>query len=159
LQVLCHHGMRPDLVRILQVDRAIVQFDVADRAYVLKAQYDELARQRSVWSVLGPHHLDGHRGLLGRRYQVLKLRLPQRGISYCEPELRVTPTGAAVANLIVAANDGRYDPDTGEWVDRGTTLLRSASASPRLSVSSREPNSIAARSFPVSASRMYDPRV
>jgi single-strand DNA-binding protein len=46
------------------------------------------------------------------------------GILVADPELCVTPTGAVVTSLTVAANDGRYDPDTGKWVDKGTTLLR-----------------------------------
>lgn len=35
------------------------------------------------------------------------------------------PTGgAAIVYFTVAANDGRYDPVTGEWVDKGPTFLR-----------------------------------
>lgn len=41
-----------------------------------------------------------------------------------DPELRYTATGAAVASFTVAANDRRYDKDTGEWVDKGATFLR-----------------------------------
>jgi single-strand DNA-binding protein len=46
------------------------------------------------------------------------------GILVADPDLRVTPTGAAVATFTVAANDGRYDPDTGQWMDKGTMFLR-----------------------------------
>ena len=46
------------------------------------------------------------------------------GILVTDPELRLTPTGVAVATFTVAANDGRYDPDTGVWADKGTTFLR-----------------------------------
>jgi single-strand DNA-binding protein len=46
------------------------------------------------------------------------------GILVTDPELRVSPTGAAVASFTVAAHDGRYDPGTGEWVDKGATFLR-----------------------------------
>jgi single-strand DNA-binding protein len=46
------------------------------------------------------------------------------GILVADPELRIAPTGTAVANFTVAANDLRYDPDTGEWVVKGTTFLR-----------------------------------
>lgn len=34
------------------------------------------------------------------------------GTLVADPELRVTPTGTAVANFTVAANDRRYDPAT-----------------------------------------------
>lgn len=44
------------------------------------------------------------------------------GMLVTDPELRLTPTGA-VASFTVAANGGRYDPATGEWVDTGTTFL------------------------------------
>ncbi|MGH3850542.1 MAG: single-stranded DNA-binding protein [Pseudonocardiaceae bacterium] len=46
------------------------------------------------------------------------------GTLVADPELRFTPTGAAVANFTVAANDRRYDKTTGEWVDNGATFLR-----------------------------------
>ncbi|MDQ3762434.1 MAG: single-stranded DNA-binding protein [Actinomycetota bacterium] len=46
------------------------------------------------------------------------------GTLVAEPELRFTPTGAAVATFTVAANDRRYDPATGQWVDKGATFLR-----------------------------------
>jgi single-strand DNA-binding protein len=46
------------------------------------------------------------------------------GTLVADPELRFTPTGAAVANFTVAANDRRYDPTTQEWVDKGATFLR-----------------------------------
>lgn len=46
------------------------------------------------------------------------------GILVTDPELHLAPTGPAVATFTVAANDGRYDPDTGQWADQGTTFLR-----------------------------------
>lgn len=46
------------------------------------------------------------------------------GILVADPELHVSPTGSAVTHFTVAANDGRYDPGTGEWVDKGATFLR-----------------------------------
>ncbi len=47
------------------------------------------------------------------------------GILVTDPELLVSPTtGVAVAHFTVATNDGRYDPVTGERVDRGATFLR-----------------------------------
>jgi single-strand DNA-binding protein len=46
------------------------------------------------------------------------------GILVADPELRFAPTGAAVANFTVAANNRCYGPDTGKWGDKGTTLLR-----------------------------------
>lgn len=46
------------------------------------------------------------------------------GILVTNPETRITSTGDVVATFIVAATDGRHDPTTGEWSDRGTTLLR-----------------------------------
>ena len=39
-----------------------------------------------------------------------------------DPELRFTPSGAAVANFTIAANDRRKQGD--EWVDGPTTFLR-----------------------------------
>ena len=45
------------------------------------------------------------------------------GILVTDPELRITPTGAAVATFTVAAHDRRYDPATGHWIDTGATLL------------------------------------
>lgn len=41
-----------------------------------------------------------------------------------DPELRFTPSGAAVANFSVACNDRRLNRDTGKWEDAGTTFLR-----------------------------------
>ncbi|MGH3813263.1 MAG: single-stranded DNA-binding protein [Pseudonocardiaceae bacterium] len=46
------------------------------------------------------------------------------GTLVADPELRFTPTGTAVANFTVAANDRRYDPATGQWADKGATFLR-----------------------------------
>jgi single-strand DNA-binding protein len=41
-----------------------------------------------------------------------------------DPELRYTPSGAAVATLTVAHNHRRYDKQSGEWIDGDTTFLR-----------------------------------
>jgi len=46
------------------------------------------------------------------------------GTLVADPELRFTPTGAAVATFTVAANDRRYDNTTDQWVDKGATFLR-----------------------------------
>lgn len=46
------------------------------------------------------------------------------GTLVADPELRFTPTGAAVTNFTVAANDRRYDTTKNEWVDGGATFLR-----------------------------------
>jgi single-strand DNA-binding protein len=46
------------------------------------------------------------------------------GTLVADPEIRFTPTGAAVANFTIAANDRRYDKTSGEWVDKGATFLR-----------------------------------
>jgi single-strand DNA-binding protein len=46
------------------------------------------------------------------------------GTLVADPELRFTSTGDPVANFTVAANDRRYNKDTGEWVDKGATFLR-----------------------------------
>lgn len=39
------------------------------------------------------------------------------GTLTADPDLRYTPSGAAVANFTVAANERRYDKDNGRWVD------------------------------------------
>lgn len=41
-----------------------------------------------------------------------------------DPELRITTSGQAVANLRIAHTDRRYDRQTGQWADAGTTYLR-----------------------------------
>lgn len=46
------------------------------------------------------------------------------GTLTAEPELRFTPAGAAVVNFTVAANDRKYNRDSGAWEDAGTTFLR-----------------------------------
>jgi single-strand DNA-binding protein len=46
------------------------------------------------------------------------------GILVTDPELRVSHTGATIASFTVAANDCRYDPGAGAWVDKGATFLR-----------------------------------
>jgi single-strand DNA-binding protein len=40
------------------------------------------------------------------------------------PELRFTASGAAVATWTVAANDRKFNRDTGKYEDAGTTFLR-----------------------------------
>jgi single-strand DNA-binding protein len=46
------------------------------------------------------------------------------GTLTAEPELRFTASGIAVANFTVAANDRRYDKQTGQWIDGDATFLR-----------------------------------
>ena len=46
------------------------------------------------------------------------------GTLTADPELRFTPSGNAVANFTVAANDRRYNAHTGQWEDAGATFLR-----------------------------------
>jgi single-strand DNA-binding protein len=46
------------------------------------------------------------------------------GTLTANPELRFTPSGVAVANFTVAANDRRLDKQTGQWVDGDATFLR-----------------------------------
>src|SRR5918997_5926990 len=46
------------------------------------------------------------------------------GTLVADPELRYLPTGVAVGNFTVAANDRRFDKATGRWVDHGATFLR-----------------------------------
>jgi single-strand DNA-binding protein len=46
------------------------------------------------------------------------------GTVVADPELKFVPSGAAVANFRIAANDRRYDQHRGEWVDAGATFLR-----------------------------------
>lgn len=46
------------------------------------------------------------------------------GTLTADPELRYSNSGTAVANFTVAANDRRYNRDTGQWEDAGTTFLR-----------------------------------
>lgn len=41
-----------------------------------------------------------------------------------DPELRFTPSGAAVANFTVASTPRSYDKATGEWKDGETLFLR-----------------------------------
>lgn len=41
-----------------------------------------------------------------------------------DPELRFTTSGQAVANLRIAHTDRRYDRQSGQWTDAGTTYLR-----------------------------------
>ena len=46
------------------------------------------------------------------------------GTLTADPELRFTPSGAAVANFTVACNERRKNKDTGEWEDGDATFLR-----------------------------------
>jgi len=46
------------------------------------------------------------------------------GTLTADPELRFTANGIAVANFTVAANDRRYNAQTGQWEDAGATFLR-----------------------------------
>jgi single-strand DNA-binding protein len=41
-----------------------------------------------------------------------------------DPELRFTPSGAAVANFSVVVNSRRFDKRTGEWTDTEPTFWR-----------------------------------
>lgn len=41
-----------------------------------------------------------------------------------DPELRFTPSGAAVANFTIASTPRRFDKDTNEWVDQEALFLR-----------------------------------
>jgi single-strand DNA-binding protein len=41
-----------------------------------------------------------------------------------DPELRVTPSGASVANFSVASTPRTYDRQTGEWKDQDALFLR-----------------------------------
>lgn len=41
-----------------------------------------------------------------------------------DPELRFTPSGAAVANFTVASTPRRFDKQTNEWVDDPTLFMR-----------------------------------
>lgn len=45
------------------------------------------------------------------------------GTVVADPELRFTPSGAAVANFRVASNSRRYNKDTNQWEDGDTTFL------------------------------------
>jgi single-strand DNA-binding protein len=46
------------------------------------------------------------------------------GTLTADPELRFTASGVAVANFTVAANDRRFDAQSGTWVDGDATFLR-----------------------------------
>lgn len=46
------------------------------------------------------------------------------GTLTADPELRYTPSGAAVANFTIACNDRKKNPQTGEWEDGDATFLR-----------------------------------
>lgn len=46
------------------------------------------------------------------------------GTLTADAELRFTPSGVAVASFTVAANERRYDRDSGQWTDGAATFLR-----------------------------------
>jgi single-strand DNA-binding protein len=46
------------------------------------------------------------------------------GTVTADPELRFIPSGAAVANFTVAANERRKNKDTGDWEDGSATFIR-----------------------------------
>ncbi len=48
------------------------------------------------------------------------------GTLTADPELRFTATGTPVANFTVAANERRYDRQSGTWTDGDATFLRCA---------------------------------
>ena len=47
-----------------------------------------------------------------------------RGRLTADPELRFTPSGAAVVNLTIASNARRFDKQTNEWKDMPATFWR-----------------------------------
>ena len=47
-----------------------------------------------------------------------------RGRLTADPELRFTPSGAAVVNLSIASNARRFDKNTNQWTDGPTTFWR-----------------------------------
>ena len=47
-----------------------------------------------------------------------------RGRLTADPELRFTPSGAAVVNLTIASNARRFDKQANEWKDGPTTFWR-----------------------------------
>ncbi|TWP51710.1 single-stranded DNA-binding protein [Lentzea tibetensis] len=46
------------------------------------------------------------------------------GTLTADPELRFTQSGIPVANFTVAANDRKFDQQSGQWVDGDATFLR-----------------------------------
>jgi single-strand DNA-binding protein len=46
------------------------------------------------------------------------------GTLTADPELRFTPSGVAVVNFTIAANERRYNKQTQEWEDGDATFLR-----------------------------------
>lgn len=50
--------------------------------------------------------------------------LTVNGTLVADPELRFTPSGAAVANFTIAANDRYMDKTTQQWKDGDTLFLR-----------------------------------
>ena len=53
-----------------------------------------------------------------------EIRTTMVGNLVADPELRFTPSGAAVASLTVANTPRTYNRDTAEWVDGESTFLR-----------------------------------
>lgn len=51
-------------------------------------------------------------------------RITISGRLTADPEIRYTPSGAAVANLTVASNARKFDKRTNEWVDQDPLFLR-----------------------------------
>ena len=49
-----------------------------------------------------------------------------RGRLTADPELRFTPSGAAVVNFTVAVNAAKFDKNTNEWKDQPTKFWRCA---------------------------------
>ena len=49
-----------------------------------------------------------------------------RGRLTADPELRFTPSGAAVTNFTIAANASKFDRQTNEWKDEPTKFWRCA---------------------------------
>ncbi|MDQ3763180.1 MAG: single-stranded DNA-binding protein [Actinomycetota bacterium] len=58
------------------------------------------------------------------RFMAGLVEITLAGMLVTDPELSVSPTGAAVARFTVVADDSRYDPVTGQWVNKGATFLR-----------------------------------
>ena len=50
--------------------------------------------------------------------------ITRRGRLTADPELRFTPSGAAVANLTIATNPRTFDKQAGEWKDGPTSFHR-----------------------------------
>ncbi|QIG57726.1 ssDNA binding protein [Arthrobacter phage Shoya] len=55
-----------------------------------------------------------------------ELFLPVRGRLTADPELRFTPSGAAVVNFTVASNSSKFDRDSNSWKDQPAKFWRCA---------------------------------